>query len=144
MSDTRKACTQCGEKKPLDQFAFHRGSRGNRRAACRACCCEKMREYSKENPEKRAALARKWRRENPEAYNAIMRRYRAKKRAEAQENRERSREIVRLSVARYRAKTQGEPAEAPPEPVPTPEPATPALASGRGHLGMTRIRPRTK
>ena len=82
-----KACTRCGEVKPLEDFNRESKNRDGRRASCRACDCERMRRYDEairerrrrylaKNAEAIAERSRRYREANAEAERARLRRYR--------------------------------------------------------------------
>lgn len=45
-----KRCTECGETKPIDEFAS--AGKNKKRAKCKPCLARKKREYYKKNPHK--------------------------------------------------------------------------------------------
>ena len=45
-----KRCTECGETKPINEFAS--AGAGKKRAKCKPCLARKKREYYKKNPDK--------------------------------------------------------------------------------------------
>jgi 5-methylcytosine-specific restriction endonuclease McrA len=87
-----KACTKCGECKPLTEFNTCSKTKCGYRAKCRKCTRaynrkylarnrDKRREYAKKyieaNKERRAERLRKWRQNNREKDREIQRAYRA-------------------------------------------------------------------
>lgn len=67
-----KACTRCGETKPLDDF--HRTPRG-RAYWCKSCLREYQREYRRRNPDVQRRAKKKWREANPDKVREEQRRW---------------------------------------------------------------------
>ena len=59
-----KACTKCGEVKPLTEF--HKCKYQKRKAACKVCTREKQRNYYTANQAEQIERTRQWRKLNPE------------------------------------------------------------------------------
>jgi hypothetical protein len=52
MEEGMRRCNRCGEAKPLEAFAWHRKSLGQRQHHCRECMCAYGREHYRANREK--------------------------------------------------------------------------------------------
>jgi hypothetical protein len=52
MEEGMRRCNRCGEVKPLEAFAWHRKSLGQRQHHCRECMCAYGREHYRANREK--------------------------------------------------------------------------------------------
>ena len=89
---SEKACTKCGETKPLDQFHRRKDSPGGRRAYCKECRNAQTAAWREANPNRRADYMAAWRKANPN--------YKAEWAAANQE-------AVWLGVYRHRAKGYG-------------------------------------
>ena len=89
-----KACSKCGEVKPLEDYSPDKQNKDGRQSACKTCKAASQRAYRKANPEKEAArkrayqqankekataTKRAWRQANPEKANAAQERRRARK-----------------------------------------------------------------
>ncbi len=70
-----KTCNVCGETKPLEDFYANKGSRGGRRADCKACNNAQRRERYRADPRAHVERAVRWQRENPERHKAKQREY---------------------------------------------------------------------
>jgi hypothetical protein len=71
-----KACTKCGEVKPLSQFYAMRGMRDGHRNDCIECTKAAKRERHARNPEPNRARARQWAEDNAERRAAYQAEYR--------------------------------------------------------------------
>lgn len=89
-AEAYKACTRCGEDKPLDQFSVR--TNGKPQSYCKPCVAANTAEWRKKNPDRWPEANRRWRRENPERKIATDRAWA-----------ERNREKVRASVRRWNA-----------------------------------------
>ncbi len=91
---THRACTKCGETKPLEDFSPHARGKYGRQSRCKVCCglanqaryhadIDKAREqsrlraleYSARNPEKRKEQRAKWIAANPDADKAAKKKW---------------------------------------------------------------------
>lgn len=63
---TVKACTKCGEVKPLDEFYKDKRRVDGRRPHCKKCVAEYRRRYREENPEKEREQNRRYYEKNRE------------------------------------------------------------------------------
>lgn len=91
---TVKACTKCGEVKPLDGFHKDKSKRGGRRSHCKEC----MAEYRRPHREEMREYHRRYREENREYY----RRYREENREKILEHNRRYREENREAILEHR------------------------------------------
>lgn len=65
-----KICTKCKAEKPKSEFhAFHRTKDGLH-TQCKACCCQKAKEWRAANQERARARSAKWKAENPQLVKA--------------------------------------------------------------------------
>ena len=105
-----KACTKCGEVKPLGEFSKDKTKGDGRKSACLACdrlyreenrekLAERARRYREENLEKEADRGRRYREENGEKVAERHRRYREQNREAAAERTRRWSEQNREAVA---------------------------------------------
>jgi hypothetical protein len=65
-----KACTRCGEEKPLEEFRRRAASADGLRPDCKPCHTEQSRAWRAANPERARATVRAWRQRNPERNKA--------------------------------------------------------------------------
>lgn len=71
-----KACSRCGERKPLEAFPVDRRvMRDGRASACSGCNNARNRRWYEANTVQRLAAIRNWERLNPEALKAQQRRH---------------------------------------------------------------------
>lgn len=80
-----KACSKCGEIKPLNDFHRATGMKDGHRNECRSCWKEICKVRYRRDPKKAIESVQRWRVENPDKYQAWLNRNR-------EENRERRRE----------------------------------------------------
>lgn len=66
-TNVMKRCTKCGEEKPESEFHKNRRSKDGLCSRCKACCCERSREWYIANRERERDKYRKWRKDYPEA-----------------------------------------------------------------------------
>lgn len=59
-----KACTKCGETKPLSEFGKNAGGRDGLRSKCKACCKIVADAWYEKNRDKRLASCAKWQADN--------------------------------------------------------------------------------
>lgn len=89
-----KACTKCGEVKPLSEYSRDRRLRDGKRAVCKPCACTSTRkwyaenrehaaEYRSENRERRAEDNARWCDENRDYRTRYAAEYRARPEVEA-------------------------------------------------------------
>lgn len=98
-----KACTKCGEVKPLEAFYARKTARDGRHSACKGCYCAARRAQYKANPDGVREKVRAWEKANREKVRAMKRawykanldREREKVRAWREGNREKARASVR-------------------------------------------------
>lgn len=76
-----KACTKCGETKPLDSFGVQRDRKDGRTSACRDCRRAQSREWKAANPEKVRAENVRYLADNRERRNAYQREWNARNKA---------------------------------------------------------------
>lgn len=74
--DNSKACTKCGQIKPISEFGFHRGTKSAKsgiRPACKKCESDdtKQRYYANKGLKPNPSL--EWRKKNPEAWKRLQR-----------------------------------------------------------------------
>lgn len=62
-----KACTKCGEKKPLSEFSTDRGKKDGKVPECKPCAVARMRTYVEKNREKRTVYLKAYYEANREA-----------------------------------------------------------------------------
>ena len=86
-----KACTKCGEVKPLDGFHRDKNKKDGRKYECKECMRERNRRWHEENRDKERERLRRYREENRDKERERHRRWR-------EENRDKKREYHR----RYR------------------------------------------
>lgn len=87
---THKACTKCGELKPVDAFNSDKSKTGGRYPSCKICANNAAKKFREDNPEhvlqrnagyrvkhaeKRRAYQRKYRIEHPGYYSEYMRQW---------------------------------------------------------------------
>ncbi len=72
-----KACTKCGETKPLTEFYCRPSRRKAPESWCKGCYREKHRSWCTANPEKKAASNRAWNAANPDKNRASKRKWAA-------------------------------------------------------------------
>lgn len=72
-----KACTKCGETKPLNEFGNHKKTRDGKNCWCKKCHREYHRAYYRSISDDHYERTVRWRRNNPEAVRAIKQRRRA-------------------------------------------------------------------
>ena len=107
-----KACTKCGETKPLDDFHRDKTGAGGRRPDCKECVRERSRSYHEENRDKRLEYSRRYHEENRDKVRERKRRYyeenrdkvRESKRRYRKENRDKVRESERRCYEENRDK----------------------------------------
>ena len=75
-----KACTKCGEVKPLEEFVVESKLKSGRGASCKECHRALSRKYNEENRDKVAAYQKKYREENRDKVSARIKKYCAKNR----------------------------------------------------------------
>jgi len=63
---TEKACTKCGEVKPLDQFHKRSSARDGRQPQCATCATAAVIEHNQRNPKDHAKRVREYYRKHPE------------------------------------------------------------------------------
>ena len=83
-----RKCTECGQVKPLEEFAKDRHNSDGRASWCKACRAEYSRQWRGANREKRLEYARRYREANRERIREYERQWR-------EANRERVREYAR-------------------------------------------------
>ena len=66
MRDMEKACTKCGEVKPLEDFGVDNRNKSGRRACCKECHNAHNRKYLEDNRDDVNARKKKYREDNPE------------------------------------------------------------------------------
>ena len=71
-----KACTKCGEVKPLDGFAVESRNKSGRAAHCKECELARQKEYYADNRDERLAYKKKYREENRDDVAASNKKYR--------------------------------------------------------------------
>lgn len=70
-----KACSKCGEEKPLTEYNKDKRMKDGLRKFCRVCGKAYYRKYREENPEKVIAYRKKWKKENREKVRADKRKW---------------------------------------------------------------------
>ncbi len=55
-----KACTRCGQVKPMDGFHYDRSRPGGRRSSCKECDVISCRDYRANNPDRVRGNRKKW------------------------------------------------------------------------------------
>lgn len=103
-----RACTECREVKPLEEFYPRKAGKYGRTPNCKVCFRAKVKAWREKNPEKVKAAGDSWRRANPEKVRAFNKKWReghsdsirAKDRRWIAANRDKA----RAYTARYRAK----------------------------------------
>lgn len=68
-----KACSQCGDPQPLENFHRDKNKPGGRRAECKQCISTRRKLYGKANRDKLTAKTLEWRERNPDRYREIAR-----------------------------------------------------------------------
>lgn len=61
---THKACTRCGETKPVSEFGIDRSARNGLTSQCVLCRRANTKRWQQEHPERKAAYGREWREKN--------------------------------------------------------------------------------
>jgi hypothetical protein len=107
-----KACSKCGDAKPLDQFNKHSGSKDGLRGYCKACHTAYSTRWIAENREHYNARIRADRAADPEKYRQWVKNYRTAdpehfrgiKRDWVLRNKERRAAIIRRYTVKHAAK----------------------------------------
>lgn len=109
--DILKTCSKCGERKPLEQFNKHSGSRDGRRGYCKACHTAYSTKWIADNREHYNARIRADRAKDPAKYRQWAENYRGNsdryaeiKRSWVQRNRDRRKAIIRRYTVKHAAK----------------------------------------
>lgn len=58
MTIDTKVCPDCGQRKELSAFSYHKGTKDNRTSYCRPCVVIRSKRWAAANPEKRSATAK--------------------------------------------------------------------------------------
>ena len=108
---TKKQCTKCKKRKPLNEFSKKKHGPGGLNSWCFECNREYNRKYKESNFEKERERKRKWREDNCENERARTQKYREdnieKIRERKRKWRENNREYVNECARKYRAQNLG-------------------------------------
>lgn len=94
-----KRCSTCGERKPLDEFHRHKGTRDGRNSVCKPCAIKRATAWNRDHPSRRAEIVKQEQKRHPERMAAQRKRHRERHRAKFVEHRKRH-------EARHPEKTQ--------------------------------------
>ena len=96
-----KACTKCGVVQPLDQFYAAPGGRDGLRGDCKACFKARAAARYRANPERVKERVRQWAKDNPEKRADWQRRYRESGRRQMNDRRSYLKRMYALTVEQY-------------------------------------------